>query len=150
LNEDRISKKTIEDRITVARKPHQTTRATGKPKKPELESRQVLGIIVKSIIEKKGRDVVALDLRELTTITEYFVICSGSSSIHTRAIAEHVEESCKREGIRPLGIEGFDVGKWILIDYCDIVVHIFMDETRWFYDLERLWGDAGRVDLESK
>lgn len=114
------------------------------------QTQKLLGIIRECIEERKGRDVVVLDLTELTPISDYFVICSGSSSMHARAIAEHIEMSCKKAGFRHLGIEGEQNAKWILIDYCDIVVHVFVDETRWFYNLERLWGDARRVDQESE
>ncbi len=114
------------------------------------QTRRLLGIIRECIEEQKGRDIVVLDLTELTPITDYFVICSGSSSMHARAISEHIEMSCKKAGFRHLGIEGEQNAKWILIDYYDIVVHIFIDETRWFYNLERLWGDARRVDQESE
>ena len=113
------------------------------------QTQRLLEIIRKSIDERKGRDIVVLDLTELTPITDYFVICSGTSSMHTRAISENVEICCKKAGFEHLGIEGEQNAKWILIDYYDIVVHIFLDETRWFYNLERLWGDARRVDQEN-
>ena len=116
----------------------------------DVQTQRLLEIITECIEERKGRDVVVLDLTELTPITDYFVICSGSSSMHARAISERIEMSCKKAGFRHLGIEGEQNAKWILIDYCDIVVHIFVDETRWFYNLERLWGDARRVDQESE
>ena len=114
------------------------------------ETQSRLLIIRECIEERKGRDLVVLDLTELTPIADYFVVCSGTSSMHTRAISEHIEMSCKKAGFRYFGIEGEQNGKWILIDYGDIVVHIFVDETRWFYNLERLWGDARRVDLVSE
>jgi len=114
------------------------------------ETQRLLLLIRECIEERKGRDLVVLDLTELTPITDYFVVCSGTSSMHTRAISEHIEMSCKKAGFRYFGIEGQQNGKWVLIDYGDIVVHIFVDETRWFYNLERLWGDARRVELESE
>ena len=114
------------------------------------ETQRRLLIIRECIEERKGRDLVVLDLTELTPIADYFVICSGTSSMHTRAISEHIEMSSKKAGFRHLGIEGEQNGRWVLIDYGDIVVHIFVDETRWFYNLERLWGDARRVDLVSE
>ena len=122
--------------------------SVSKPAEDE-QTRKLLEVIRKSIDERKGRDVVILDLTELTPITDYFVICSGTSSMHARAISEHIQMSCKKAGFRHLGVEGEQNGKWILIDHCDVVVHIFLDETRWFYNLERLWGDARRVDAES-
>ena len=113
------------------------------------QTQRLLEVIRKSIDERKGRDIVVLDLTELTPITDYFVICSGTSSMHTRAISENIEICCKKAGFQHIGIEGEQNAKWILIDYCEVVVHIFLDETRWFYNLERLWGDARRVDQEN-
>ena len=111
---------------------------------------KLLGMVRECIDERKGRDTVVLDLTELTPISDYFVICSGTSSMHARAISEHIEVTCKKAGFRRLGIEGEQNARWILIDYGDIVVHIFLDETRWFYNLERLWGDARRVESENE
>jgi len=123
--------------------------SVSKPAEDE-QTQRLLGLITECIEERKGRDVVVLDLTGLTPITDYFVICSGSSSMHTRSISEYIQVSCKKAGFRRLGVEGEQNAKWILIDYCDIVVHIFVDETRWFYNLERLWGDARRVGQESE
>ena len=109
------------------------------------ESKALLDLISECISERKGHDLVVLDLRELTPIVDYFVICSGSSSIHTRAVSEHIEQACKKANFRHLGVEGREAARWILMDYGEIVVHIFQDETRWFYNLEHLWGDARRV-----
>ncbi|RLC48679.1 MAG: ribosome silencing factor [Candidatus Coatesbacteria bacterium] len=122
---------------------------SGRGSSADDETQKLLALIRGCIEERKGRDIVVLDLTELTPVTDYFVICSGTSSMHTRAISEHIEVSCKKAGFRYFGIEGEQNAKWVLMDYGDIVVHIFVDETRWFYNLERLWGDARRVDLES-
>ena len=109
-----------------------------------------LDMILECIRERKGRDVVVLDLRELTPVADYFVICSGTSSMHARSIAEHIELVCKKAGDYPFGVEGMKIGKWILMDYSTIIVHVFQDETRAFYNLERLWADAKRVETENE
>ena len=111
---------------------------------------QILDMIRECIAERKGRDTVVLDLTKLTAIADYFVICSGTSSMHARAISEHIALTCKRAGLMPIGIEGEKNARWILLDYGDVVIHIFVDETRQFYNLERLWGDARRVEFESE
>ncbi len=109
---------------------------------------KMLEMVRECIAERKGRDTVVLDLTELTPISDYFVICSGTSSMHARAISEHIELTCKKAGFMPIGIEGEKNARWILLDYGDVVIHIFIDETRQFYNLERLWGDARRVEFE--
>lgn len=113
------------------------------------DSKALVDLISECILERKGHDLVVLDLRELTPVADYFVICSGNSSIHTRAVSEHIELVCKKANYRHWGVEGREAARWILMDYGDVVVHIFQDETRWFYNLERLWGDARRVTPEN-
>ncbi|HWV35366.1 MAG TPA: ribosome silencing factor [Thermomicrobiales bacterium] len=93
-------------------------------------------------LERKARDVVVLDLRSISSATDYFLLASGTSDLHVRAIAEHVIEELQKAGIRPSHVEGLRVGRWVLIDYIDFVVHIFHPAARDFYQLERLWGDA--------
>lgn len=95
-----------------------------------------------SALERKATEVVVLDLRGISSATDYFVLGSGSSDIQVRAIAEHVEEELKREDVRPNHVEGAEGGRWILLDYVDFVVHIFHQTARDFYQLETLWGDA--------
>lgn len=98
--------------------------------------------------ERKARRLVVLDLRGLSDATDFFLIASGESEVHTRAITEHVVEELKAEGVRPAGVEGERAGRWILVDYIDLVVHVFHPAVRDFYQLERLWGDAPMVFLE--
>lgn len=95
--------------------------------------------------EKKGADLVFLDVSELLWITDVFVIASGTSRPHVQSLAEDVELKLKAVDRRPLRVEGKPEGKWALLDYGDVVVHIFQPETRDFYGLERLWGDAPRL-----
>jgi len=95
------------------------------------------------IAAKKGGRIVIFDLRSISPITDFFVIAEGLSDVHNRALAEYLI-SCEK----PDHIEGLDSGSWVLLDYIDVVVHIFLTETRTFYGLERLWGDAPRIKAE--
>ena len=105
-------------------------------------------LCVKAAIEKKAFDLVLLEMRGIASFTDYFLICSGKSDRQVQAIAQAVEEALGREGIRLLGQEGKVEGKWVLMDYGDVVVHIFLEPIRGFYDLEGLWIDAPRIDPE--
>ncbi|MCA0389728.1 MAG: ribosome silencing factor [Bacteroidetes bacterium] len=112
------------------------------------EQDQILKIITESIFEKKGVDVKILDLRNITTIADYFVICSGESDMQVKAIADNVDKNLSDEGIKVWKKEGFKALSWVLIDLSDIVVHVFRNESRQFYNLERLWGDAPVQELK--
>jgi ribosome-associated protein len=99
--------------------------------------------------ENRGRDVVILDLRELTCIFDFFVLVSGSSRRQLHAISEEIDRVLEKElGDRRLGIEGYEESRWILLDYGDVVVHMFEPETRAYYAIEELWGQAKRVPVE--
>lgn len=100
-------------------------------------------------LEIKAHDVVILDLRGISTATDYFVIVSGTSDVQVRAIADHVVEDLKKQGVRPEHVEGLRGGRWVLLDYVDFVVHVFHPYARSFYQLENLWGDAPRWDAPS-
>jgi ribosome-associated protein len=93
-------------------------------------------------LDRKAQDVVALDLRGVSSATDYFVLATGTSDIQVRAIAEHVLEELAREGFKPLHVEGLDRARWVLMDFVDFVVHVFHPLARDFYQLELLWGDA--------
>ena len=95
-----------------------------------------------SALERKAEDVVALDLRGVSSATDYFVLATGSSDIQVRAIAERVIEALEAHGVKPLHVEGLDRARWVLLDFVDFVVHVFHPQARDFYQLERLWGDA--------
>lgn len=103
---------------------------------------------LKAATSKKALDIVLLDLRELSNITDYFLIISGNSDRHVQSIAEAILENMKKEGHRPLGIEGFTQGKWVLLDYNELVIHVFYEPIRRYYDIEGLWSDAPRLPLE--
>jgi ribosome-associated protein len=96
---------------------------------------------------KKALDVQVLDLRTLTTIADYFVMCSGTSSTQVRAIADEIGQVLAQAGIRPSHVEGAPEATWVLMDYSDVVVHIFDEQSRTYYSLEKLWGDAPRVPV---
>jgi len=111
------------------------------------DSRTKSLLCLKAAIEKKALNPVLLELKEITSFTDYFLLLSGKSDRQVQAIAQAIQEALKRKGIRPLGQEGTLGGKWILMDYEDVVVHIFLEPVRKFYDLEGLWVDAPRIDL---
>ncbi len=94
--------------------------------------------------EKKAEDALILDMSRVSGICDFFVIVSASSSVRAKTIAENIEERMRGRGFRPIHREGHKEGKWILIDFGDVVAHVFLDETRRYYDLENLWGDAPR------
>jgi ribosome-associated protein len=100
---------------------------------------------VSAILDKKGEDPAILDVSDLIVVTDLFVIATGTSRPHLRTLVEEIEGQLKTHGRRPLRREGVEYGKWVLLDYGDFVVHLFDDETRDLYDLERLWADAPRV-----
>jgi ribosome-associated protein len=96
---------------------------------------------------KKGKDVRILDVRAISSITDYFVICSGTSTTHVRAIADNIEETLAKQGLHLHHMEGYYNGRWILLDYTDFVVHVMHEDEREYYGLERLWGDAREVAI---
>jgi ribosome-associated protein len=107
----------------------------------------ILRIAAEAAVAKKARDPVALDLRSLDGVCDYFFICSCSSEVQVRAVAEHVEDTLRERGARPWHIEGREGRRWVLLDYVNVVVHVFHEATREYYLLDRLWGDARSVDL---
>ena len=99
--------------------------------------------------DKKALDLIVLDLRKAAGFTDFFLICSGSNPRQIRAIADGVIEALAADGVKPAHVEGYDRSEWILIDYFDFIVHIFATETRMFYGLERLWGNAERIEVNA-
>ena len=97
--------------------------------------------------EKKALDLVALDLREVASFTDFFLIAGATNARQVQAISDEVEEQLKKRGTRPLRIEGYKTAEWVLLDYGDFILHVFEEKSRRFYDLERLWRDAARVPL---
>jgi ribosome-associated protein len=113
----------------------------------DLDSR--LDLYVQAVLGRKAESVVLLDVRGLTSIADAFIICSGRSNRQVSAVAEHVEQFLKQNGIRPLSVEGRKEGHWVLMDYGHVIIHVFYAETRFFYDLEGLWVDAKRITTKS-
>lgn len=101
-------------------------------------------------LDLKANHVVIMDLDKVSNATDYFLIASGNSDTHVRAIAEHVVDELKKEEVRPHHIEGLAQGRWVLLDYVDFVVHVFHPTLRDFYQLERLWGDAKIVAIDAE
>jgi ribosome-associated protein len=101
-------------------------------------------------LERKAQDVLALDLRGISSAADVFLLASGTSDIQVRAVAEHIVEELKKDGVRPDHVEGMEGGRWVLLDYIDFVVHVFHPQARGFYQLETLWGDAPQVGFEDE
>ena len=104
---------------------------------------RLLNIVTDVIDDMKGVDMTVIDVRKMTSITDYMVIVSGTSSRHVKAIAENIVENVKQGGYQPLGVEGTQTAEWVLIDLGDVVVHVMMPSTREFYALEKLWAVVG-------
>ncbi len=105
---------------------------------------------VKAGQAKKAEDILVLDLREISSFTDYFVIMTGNSSRQNVAITENIEQELKKDRLQPLGVEGKKLAEWILVDYGSFIVHVFSRRTRDYYSLEKLWGDAPRISYGNK
>jgi ribosome-associated protein len=127
------------EKKTVARKPR--NRASRKRLSGDVAK------AVKAALDKKALDVVVLDLRSTPAFTDFFVLCSGLNQRQVKAIADAVEETLRAARVRPAHIEGYDRADWILMDFFTFIVHVFTPQTRQFYSLERLWGDAERIEV---
>lgn len=114
---------------------------------PEHAVPERLQVMAEAAMERNARDGIVLDLRGLSDATDYFLVASGESDTHVRSIAENVREHLEEQGETPTGVEGREAGRWILLDYFDIVVHVFLPRVREYYQLERLWGDAPRAPI---
>ena len=117
------------------------------PKPDVFSSREKSRMAILAALDKKAERPVLLDVRTLSSFADHFLICSGRSDRQVRAIADAIVESLKRSGHPPLGVEGHAEGRWILIDCADVIVHVFHEPVREFYNLERLWHNAPRIDL---
>jgi ribosome-associated protein len=112
-----------------------------------VESANAARVAALSADDKKGKDVRILDIRSISTVTDYFVICTGTSNTHVRAIADNVEAKLSELGLELHHTEGYQNGRWILLDFVDVVVHVMHKDEREFYNLERLWGDAREIAM---
>ncbi len=107
-----------------------------------MQTEALVQLAVAALEDLKGQDITTIDVQGKTSVTDYMIIASGSSSRHVKSLAENVLEKAKEQGVRPLGNEGLDGGEWALLDLGDVVVHVMQVPTRQFYDLERLWQGA--------
>ena len=110
-------------------------------------SLEMVRIAVEALREKKGRDIIALDVSERTVLTDAFIIVTGTNDRQVSALTDAVDEALTKAGFEKKNIEGYHTGKWILLDFGDLIVHVFDQESRAFYDLERIWRDAERVEI---
>jgi ribosome-associated protein len=117
------------------------------PAAPRLSSDLTAGIA--AALDKKALDVLVLDLRKASAFTDFFVICTGANIRQVQAIADAVQQALGRQGTRPALVEGYERAEWVLIDYFDFIFHVFTPSTREFYALERLWGDAERIEVSA-
>jgi ribosome-associated protein len=112
-----------------------------------LESKDKAVLSAVAAREKKASDILVLELKGLSTIADYFLICSGITTRQVKAVAEAVEEKLSKETVYPSHIEGLPDAHWVLMDYGDLVVHVFDEDTRHYYELEKLWGDAQKIEI---
>jgi len=111
-----------------------------------MTSKEIADLACKVLSEKKGKDIISINISKQTTICDYFVICSGTSTTHVKALCDELCEKLKKIELMPKSKEGHSEGRWIALDYGDVVIHIFNDETRLFYHLERLWTNENNVE----
>ena len=104
----------------------------------------------RAALDKKAVDLAVLDVQGISTVTDYFLVCSGKSTTHVRTISDAIRQELKADGVRPLHAEGRPDSGWVLLDYGDVLVHIFLEDTRAYYALERLWGDAPSLSVSSR
>ena len=108
-----------------------------------------LDLYINAVMGKKAIDLVVLDVRELTSVSDIFIICSGRSNRQVSAIAEHIQLVLKKQGLTPLRVEGKKEGHWVVLDYGHVIIHVFFEPVREFYDLEGLWIDADPIKTKS-
>ncbi|MDA8155825.1 MAG: ribosome silencing factor [Actinomycetota bacterium] len=120
----------------------------GSTKSVQASSRDKAIRIASLASDKKASGLVIMEMKDLTSYADYFVICTAESSTQIKAISDNIVENMQKEGQRPLSVEGLSQSKWVLLDYADVIAHIFDPDTRLFYDLEKLWLDAPRVEMQ--
>jgi ribosome-associated protein len=130
----------------AALRPKRTV-AVVEPAPPPDSARPTAVAIAKAALDKKAEDVTVLDVRGLTSYADYFVVATADSDRQASAIADHVEDAMKKLGVSKVGVEGYETGRWILVDYGEVVAHVMSRESRGFYDLEGLWADAPRFSV---
>ena len=115
--------------------------------KESINGKEQVLLCVNASLKNKAKNLIILNVKESSSFADYFIICSGTSDRQVQAITAAIQENLKAYGILPLGIEGERLGKWVLMDYEDVVIHIFYEPVREFYDIERLWSDAQRMEV---
>ena len=116
--------------------------------KSSLTSDGLVELAARTLVDNKGQEVLILDVRGLSSLWDFFIICSGGSKRHVQALAQHLQEALGQAGVKPLGVEGLEEGTWVLLDYVDVVIHLFTKPLREFYDLEGLWVEATRLSVK--
>jgi ribosome-associated protein len=112
-----------------------------------IDGKERLLLCINASLKRKAKNLTILNLKELSSFADYFIICSGTSDRQVQSIAASIRENLKEYGIIPLGIEGESLGKWVLMDYEDVIIHVFYEPIREFYDIERLWPDVPRMEV---
>lgn len=112
-----------------------------------MTQKEMIETIVRALDLKRAEDIQVIGIKDLTVIADYFIIANGNSTTQTKALADEVEYQLKEKGVMPTRTEGYQGAQWIVLDYSDIVVHVFYKETRQYYNLERLWSDGENVDV---
>ena len=120
----------------------------GKVPRIEMSSKEKAILCAREALRFKALNLVLLDVSRISSFAEYFIICSGKSGRQVQGIADNLEGELKDKGLRPIGTEGKREGHWVLLDYGDVIIHVFYDPVRYFYDLESLWSDALKVEWE--
>ncbi len=123
-------------------------KTVSKAQKTSLTSEGLVELAVHSLVAHKAQEPVILEVKGLSNIGDYFIICSGGSKRHVQALAQNLQQDLKQVGVKTLGVEGLDEGHWVLLDFIDVVVHLFIKPLREFYDLEGLWVEASRLPVE--
>ena len=113
-----------------------------------MDSREMARIAVKALKDKKGEDIRIIDISKVSVLADYFIIANGTNSNQVLAMVDNVEEQLHKAGYDPKQVEGYRQGNWVLLDYIDIIVHVFDKENRLFYDLERIWRDGKCIDIK--
>ena len=143
MKTDKRSEKKAPEKKTAEKKTEKRPRRT--------TGRKLTGDVAKAVraaLDKKAVDVVVLDLRNTPAFTDHFILCSGLNPRQVKAIADAVEDALRAAKVRPAHVEGYDRAEWILMDFFTFIVHVFTPQTRAFYSLERLWGDAERIEVK--
>lgn len=113
-----------------------------------MEARELAKLVIKVLEDKKAEDIKVIDISNVSVIADYFIIASGNNRNQVQALADNVDETCGRAGHPVKQVEGYDSANWILMDFSDVIVHIFSKEDRLFYDLERIWRDGKFIDID--